>query len=137
MATIDVVVNGATQKVPLLTGGRLETANLPVHLPTKDRTWLDYTGKYNTWRTNSSGNEMIVFIRTNGLTNVNAYTSIKIRESASGASYTFDATWDSPPAGTRYLTQTVHVPKGWQYAVSIQGGGTYTVSNIGVWREFS
>lgn len=122
---------------PLDAASKVPIVNLPTFLPQRARIWRDNKRAYNTWVVNDSDGEMVVFVRTNAITDVATYVLINMRADSGSTTLAFASPVEPMPAGNRYITHQATVPAGWQFAVTIAGGGTYTIANIGVWRELS
>lgn len=124
--------------VPLLDGnGKVSSAQLPSNLPSARPIWRNNkasrsVGTYTT-HNSGAGNEMIVYVRTTGSTTQSRELRATVRESASGASFTFQS--DAVDvAGQRWLHLYLHVPYGWQYTITSNGGSTN--ATIESWYEF-
>lgn len=129
--------NVAGGVAPLDGDVKVPLANLPTFMPQRARIWRDNKRQYNTWLVNTTGNEMDVYIRTNAITDVNAYLVINMRENNTATQMTFAATLMVGPAGNRYYQHQATVPVGWQFAINIAGGAAHTINHISVWRELS
>lgn len=127
------IANGVA---PLDANSKVPLANLPDMVP-KARVWRDNKRAYNTWATNDTGADMELYIRTNAITEADVYININIRNGPTGATMTFASTAETSSGGNRYLTHQLTIPAGWQFGVSLPGGGTYNIGHIGIWRELS
>lgn len=121
----------ASSKVPLI--------NLPTHLPQSARVWRDVksTRVVATWYTNTSGNEMDVYVRTGIATTANRFISLHVRQNSSSTSFVFNsAVLPAMSSGTTFAEgNTITVPAGWQYQLSTTGGTTD--STVERWYELS
>lgn len=131
MTTIDLTLNGVSNKIPLTdTNGRVEIENLPTFLPQSKRIWRDVKAlrTVGTWYNNNSPNERDVHIRASlAGAPANRFVSIHIRENASSTTFIFNGAVLTN-VGTGGLTyadaNTITVPPGWQYQLATVGGST-------------
>lgn len=117
--------------------GKVPLINLPTGLPQATRIWRDVkeTRKIATWATNTSGNEMVVYLRSDQSTAATRYIQAVIRKDASddtGLTFASDAT---AATSNRRHTLTLFVPAGWQYIVVTTGGSTDAATQY--WYEMS
>jgi hypothetical protein len=136
---IPSTAKGAASGVaPLDTGARVPIVNLPAHLPRSIRIWRDLPTNQQVpgvWKSNNSGNEMIVFLRSTENTSSSRFFRGVIRKDASdtnGLEFASDAQTGTTP---RRVTITLFVPPGYQYMIGGEGGTT--ASTILAWREMS
>jgi hypothetical protein len=123
--------------VPLLdSNARVAKANLPAYLPQSARTYKNVKGTrvVGTYYTNSSGNEMEVYIRAAASTDTQRFLLVNVRENSSATA--FDLRCDVfGAAGNRWPQISVTVPAGWQYNLTSTGGST--TANIEYWYELN
>lgn len=122
---------------PLDANGRVPLINLPGGLPLVPRQWRDVKASraIGTWVTNSSGNEMQVYLRSDQSTAATRYIQAVIRRDATdnaGLTFSSDAT---AATSNRRHTLILTIPAGWQYIVVSDGGTTIAATQY--WYEMS
>ena len=123
---------------PLDSGSLVPITSLPSFLPQSQRTWkLIEADKrtFNSWRSNNTKNEMIVFLRSTETTVANRLIRGVVRNGpsdANGPSFYSDS-----QAGTlsRRVTLYLYVPVGYQYLISTDGGTNAASTEL--WQEMS
>lgn len=129
--------NRSNGVAPLDANGKVPLINLPTGLPQATRIWRDVkdTKTVGAWTTNSSGNEMIVQLRTEQSTSSSRWIQGVIRKDATddnGLTFYSDST---AATSSHRHNLTLHVPAGWQYIIVSTGGTTIAATQL--WYEFS
>lgn len=131
--------NGANGVAGVDANSRVLSENLPTYLPQSARVWRDVksTRVVATWYTNTSGNEMDVYVRIGIATTANRFISLLVRQNSSSTSFVFNsAVLPAMSSGTTFAEgNTITVPAGWQYQLSTTGGTTN--STVERWYELS
>lgn len=125
MATLEIIVNNKSEKVPLLdTNGVVLDVNLPNQA---QRQWFNTssTRKLDTWYVNGN-TEIDVFAQTDLSTSVN-FMSIQLRKGSTGdADFIFYADQHSSTA-TKRFSQKVTIPAGWSWKLITGAGRTIPI----------
>lgn len=137
--TVNLPINRSNGVAGLDANSRVARENLPTYLPQSARVWRDVksTRSVATWYTNTSGNEMDVYVRIGIATTANRFISLLVRQNSSSTSFVFNsAVLPAISSGTTFAEgNTITVPAGWQYQLSTTGGTTD--STVERWYELS
>lgn len=122
---------------PLDANGRVPLINLPGGLPLVPRQWRDVKASktIGAWTTNTSGNEMSVYLRSESSGAAQRWLQAVIRKDATddtGMNFSSDATANT---SGRRVTLYLTVPAGWQYMLVADGGTTIATTQY--WYELS
>lgn len=129
--------NKANGVAPLDADGKVPMINLPAGLPQATRIWRNVksTKTIGQWTTNTTGNEMLVFLRTEESSNAARWLQCVIRKDAADTEgLTFYSDYTATTVNKRHTLQLV-VPAGWQYILVATGGNTIVATQL--WYEMS
>jgi hypothetical protein len=121
---------------PLDSGSRVPLVNLPTFMPQRQRIWRDVKSArtHLGWWLNSSGNEMVVRVRTAPSTLTTRYIRAQIQKADGTGTLAFSSE-SYNNAATRWLVMELIVPHGYQYMFFTDGGTT--VAGFEAWGELS
>lgn len=127
------VVSGVA---PLDANKQVPLVNLPVFMPQRQRIWRDVKSArtHLGWWLNSSGNEMVVRVRTAPSTLTTRYIRAQIQKADGTGTLAFSSE-SYNNAATRWLVMELIVPHGYQYMFFTDGGTT--VAGFEAWGELS
>jgi hypothetical protein len=126
----------ASGVAPLDAGSKVPLINLPAFVPQRQRIWRDVKSArtHLGWWLNSSGNEMVVRVRTAPSTLTTRYIRAQIQKADGTGTLAFSSE-SYNNAATRWLVMELIVPHGYQYMFFTDGGTT--LAGFEAWGELS